>query len=78
MWYSFLGTVLTILLGLLISTVTERMNTSTVLSIVEKEKSPIKTANDSKIFTIESYRKKSQANQIALQGIDNIALKMEE
>lgn len=54
------------------------MNTSTVLSIVEKEKSPIKTANDSKIFTIESYRKKSQANQIALQGIDNIALKMEE
>lgn len=54
------------------------MNTSTVLSIVEKEKSSIKTANDSKIFTIESYRKKSQANQIALQGIDNIALKMEE
>lgn len=78
MWYSFLGTILTILLGLLISTATERMNTSTVLSIVEKEKPTIKNGNDSKIFTIESYRKKSQANQIPLQGIDNVALKIEE
>lgn len=79
MWYSGLGTVLTILLGLLISTITEKMNTSKVLSIVENsEKPPMKKSNDSNIFMIESYRKKSQGNQIALQGIDNVALKIEE
>lgn len=79
MWYSGLGAVLTILLGLLISTITEKMNTSKVLSIVENgEKPPMKKANDSKIFMIDSYQKKSQGNQIALQGIDNVALKIEE
>lgn len=79
MWYSFLGTILTILLGLLISTVTEKMNASNVLSIVENnEKPPLKSAIDSKTFTNESYCKKTQTNQITLQGIDNIALKIEE
>lgn len=78
MWYSFLGTALTILLGLLISTVTEKISTSKVLSIVESEKPTIKCANDSKIFSNDSYRKKPQANPIAMQGIDNVALKIEE
>lgn len=77
MWYSFLGTILTILLGLLISNVTEKMTESKVLSIVEHSAKPSnKSASDTKLFTIESYRKKS--NQIALQGIDNVALKIEE
>lgn len=79
MWYSFLGTVLTILLGVLISTVTDKIITSKVLSIVDNNEKPsIKGANNSKIFTSESYRKESQAHQIALQGIDNVALKIEE
>lgn len=79
MWYSFLGTILTILLGLLISTVTEKMSSSKVLSIVENgEKPSIKSAHESKIYSIESYQKKTQCNQIALHGIDNVALKIEE
>lgn len=79
MWYSFLGTVLTILLGLLISTITEKMTKSKVMSIVEGNEKCEKSKNsDQKVFSIESYRKKSQSHQIPLHGIDNVALKMDE
>lgn len=79
MWYSFLGTVLTILLGLLISTITEKMTKSKVMSIVEGNEKCKKSKNsDQNVFTIESYRKKSQNHQIPLHGIDNVALKLDE
>lgn len=78
MWYSFLGTVLTILLGLLISTITEKMTKSKVMSIVENNGKTLKIKGEPTIFTVESYRRKSQMLQIPLQGIDNVALKMEE
>lgn len=79
MWYSFLGTVLTILLGLLISTITEKMIKSKVMSIVENNEKCTKSKTDPAVFTFtESYRKKSQTHQIPIYGIDNIALKIEE
>lgn len=79
MWYSFLGCVLTILLGLLISTVTEKMSKSKVMSIVESNNEKcLKIKGEPTIFTVESYRRKSQMLQMQLQGIDNIALKIEE
>lgn len=34
--------------------------------------------NDTQIFTLETYRKTSQINQIPLQGFDNEALKIED
>lgn len=78
MWYSFLGTALTILLGLLISLITEKLTESKVMSIVEGNEKATTKNNDSAVFTIESYRKKSQTHQIPLHGIDNIALKIDE
>lgn len=79
MWYSFLGTVLTILFGLFISTVTEKMTKSKVMSIVEGNEKCEKSKNtNQKVFTIESYRKRSQIHQFPLHGIDNLALKMDE
>lgn len=78
MWYSFLGCVLTILLGLLISTITEKMTKSKVMSIVENKEKILKIKGEPTIFTVESYRRKSQMLQIQLQGIDNVALKIEE
>lgn len=78
MWYSFLGCVLTILLGLFISTVTEKMTKSKVMSIVENNEKTIKIKGEPTIFSVESYRRKSQMHQIQLQGNDNIALKIEE
>lgn len=80
MWYSFLGTVLTILLGLLISTITEKMTKSKVMSIVEQKNNEkcLKIKGEPTIFTVESYRRKSQILQMQLQGIDNVALKIEE
>lgn len=54
------------------------MTKSKVMSIVEGNEKCEKSKNvGQKVFTIESYRKKSQT-QISLHGIDNIALKMDE
>lgn len=86
MWYSFLGTVLTILIGLLISTFTEKMSKSKVMSIVEHNEKYPKIKGEPTIFTVESYRRKSQIHQIhpiplqaqTLHGIDNVALKIDE
>lgn len=77
MWYSFLGTTLTVLLGLLISTITEKMIESKVMSIVEYNEKATRRA--STIFSInEAYRRKSQIHQTPMHGIDNCALKIEE
>lgn len=80
MWYSFMGTVLTVLLGLLISTITENMSKSKVMSIVENNINDkcFKVKGEPTIFTVESYRRKSQMHQIPLHGIDNMVLKIEE
>lgn len=80
-WYSFLGTVLTTLIGLFISTFTEKMSKSKVMSIVENQEKYPKIKGEPTIFTVESYRRKSQIYQIhpiPLHGIDNVALKIEE
>lgn len=81
MWYSFLGTALTVLLGLLISTLTETMSKSKVMSIVEQNERFPKIKGEPTIFTVETYRRKSQIHQmhpIQFHGIDNAALKVEE
>lgn len=78
MWYSFLGTALTIILGLVISIVTEKMSKSKVMSIVESHEKQLPKSYEPSVFTVETYRKKSQIHQIPLQGIDNVALKIEE
>lgn len=87
MWYSFLGTTLTILFGLLISFVTEKISKSKVMSISKTASDTPNAAatitekpnsKDVPIFTTEIYRKKSQTNNIHLHGIDNIALKIED
>lgn len=81
MWYSFLGTALTVLLGLFISTLTESMSKSKVMSIVEQNERYPKIKGEPTIFTVETYRRKSQILQIQpiqLHGIDNVALKIDE
>lgn len=79
MWYSFLGTVLTILLGLLISLITEQMSESKVKSIVQGYEKNDNKANDhsQNVFTVDACNK-SQITQIQLHGIDNMALKIYE
>lgn len=69
---------MTILLGLLISTITDKMTESKVMSIVENNEKCMKIKGEPTIFTVESYRRKSQLHQIQMHGIDNIALKIEE
>lgn len=82
MWYSFLGTALTVLLGLLISTLTESMSKSKVMSIVEQNERFPKIKGEPTIFTVENYRRKSLIHQmhppIQFHGIDNAGLKIEE
>lgn len=78
MWYSFLGTFLTVVLGLLISVVTEKMTKSKVMSIVDANERNATKSNEPTVFTVEKYRKKSQSHQVTLQGIDNVALKIDE
>lgn len=49
------------------------------MSIVENNEKCLKIKGEPTIFTVESYRRKSQMlHQIQLQGIDNVALKIEE
>lgn len=74
MWYSFLGCALTILLGLFISTLTESLSKSKVMSIVEQNERYPKIKGEPTIFTVETYRRKS----MQLHGIDNVALKIDE
>lgn len=55
------------------------MSKSKVMSIVESNNEKcLKIKGEPTIFTVESYRRKSQMLQMQLQGIDNIALKIEE
>lgn len=54
------------------------MTKSKVMSIVENKEKSLKIKGEPTIFTVESYRRKSQMLQIQLQGIDNVALKIEE
>lgn len=85
MWYSFLGAVLTVLLGITISTITEKMTKSKVQLMLENniekqnatDEKPNRI-NEMQIFTVETYRKTSQINQIPLHGFDNEALKIED
>lgn len=88
MWYSFLGTVLTVLFGLLISLVTERVSETKIINMTSKpnlntekptglvvdEPQHYKKESNQAVFIVENYRKKSQQ----LNGFDNIALKIEE
>lgn len=82
---------LTILLGLIISVVTDRISKTQILQLTANnerqsndtlnEKSNQKRSEIPKIspavFIVEKYRKKSQPNH-NLQGFDNMGLKMEE
>lgn len=79
MWYSFLGTVLTILLGLLISLITEQVSESKLTSIVEGYEKGDNKANDrsQNVFSLDACHK-SKNTQTQLHGIDNVALKMDE
>lgn len=90
-WYSFLGAVLTVLFGLIISFITDRISASQILHLTANNQSQSTERTDEKserklsecaknspaIFIVEKYRKTSQMNQ-NLRGIDNIAMKMEE
>lgn len=81
MWYSFLGCALTVLLGLFISTLSESMSKSKVMSIVEQNERYPKIKGEPTIFTVETYRRKSlihQIHPIQLHGIDNVAMKIDE
>lgn len=83
-----MGAVLTIVLGLIISVITDRISESQILhltasnQIQTNEKQDPKqnefAKNSAAIFIVEKYRKKSQTTNHHLQGIDNMALKMEE
>lgn len=77
MWYSFLGTTLTILFGILISYITEKVSKTKVMSISKSVDDKL-DKKEATIFTIEKYRRKSQALNIHLHGIDNIAVKVED
>lgn len=90
-WYSFLGAVLTVLFGLIISFVTDRISASQILHLTANNRSQSIEQTDEKcerklsecaknspaIFIVEKYRKTSQMNQ-NLRGIDNMGMKMEE
>lgn len=90
MWYSFLGTALTVLFGVLISLITEKISETKILNLTnsavptQMEEKPCKKSDDTSfsikngeaIFIVEKYRKKS--NQTHHTGFDNIALKIEE
>lgn len=79
MWYSFLGTVLTILLGLLISLLTEKLTESKVMSIVDgNAKGPGIKTNESTLAVDPCRKKSSQTAHIQLHGIDNVALRIDE
>lgn len=79
MWYSFIGTVSTILLGLLISLITEKMDEPRVMSISKENKKGGIRANDSiSVFTVDAYRRKSQTAQNQSNGIANVALNIDE
>lgn len=54
------------------------MTKSKVMSIVESNEKTLKIKGEPTIFNVESYRRKSQMLQMQLQGIDNIALKIDE
>ncbi len=90
-WYSFIGAILTILLGLIISFITDRISASQILHLTannqdrsneridekpERKQSDF-AKNSPAIFIVEKYRKKSQVNH-SMMGIDNMGLKMEE
>lgn len=90
MWYSFLGTILTVIFGLIISLISTNVMTKKILKLrpigsVRKEKSQDATktieANFTKdneaIFIVEKYRSQTQQVQ-HLNGFDNVAMKMEE
>lgn len=79
MWYSFLGTTLTILFGLTISFITEKISKTKVMSISKNTENVTEKPKDTTVFSIATYRKKSQTNSHNhLHGIDNIALKIED
>lgn len=93
MWYSFFGTILTILFGLVISWISDKIVSSRVLKLnqqnVGSASNPITVitgqiprtescggqCSKNDVFTVESYRKKSQ---IHMNGFDNGGLKMDE
>lgn len=91
-WYSFLGAILTILFGLLISIITDRISESQIHHLtaanqlqsndINNEKMDQKqnefVKNSQAVFIVEKYRKKSQTGNLHLQGIDNMGLKIEE
>lgn len=91
-WYSFLGAILTIVLGLIISNITDRYTATQILHLTTNhqtqsndgtnEKSEQKQSefakNSPAIFIVEKYRKKSQVNHQYSMGVDNMALKIEE
>ncbi|XP_037043757.1 sodium-coupled monocarboxylate transporter 1-like [Bradysia coprophila] len=90
-WYSFLGAVLTILFGLIISVITDRISASQILHLTASNQTQSIERTDEKcerklsecaknspaIFIVEKYRKKSQMNP-NLRGVDNMGMKMEE
>lgn len=88
MWYSFLGAVLTVLFGLLISLITDCIATTQIngLSAAQQpddEKPGTPTAVDpyhkdcEPVFIVEKFRKTSAQHQRTdkpLNGYDNVAL----
>lgn len=90
-WYSFLGAILTILLGLIISFITDRISASQILHLTNSNQNHLNDGNEKSehkqhefnknspaIFIVEKYRKKSQVANQSLSGIDNMGLKIEE
>ena len=89
MWYSFVGCVLTVLIGLVVSWVTEKVTETKIMTITKGQQQAAslneKTNGDLAVFTLETYRKKSStvlpppaAPTNHLQGFDNVALKLDE
>lgn len=67
MWYSFLGTVLTVLFGLLISMISDCIATTKISGIVDQQPDCEKPASPAVQSTIDPFHKQ-------LKGYDNAAM----
>lgn len=89
MWYSFLGTILTVFFGICISLVTEKISQTKILNLAVSGSNSLAqpTAQQRKaagefetVFIVEKYRK-STVDALPMQhmnGFDNKAMRMDE
>lgn len=89
MWYSFMGTVLTVLFGIIISVVTDKITQTKILNLAATGSSSLPAAAQQHrksavgefetVFIVEKYRKSVDALPMQnMNGFDNKAMRLDE